>query len=94
MFEIERTEFDRVRMRGRFDAAQEEKAQRVFDRIDTSCRIDFEELTYISSLGLGLLVALQQRLAERGEEVVLVNVNPHIRELLKLSGLDTVITIE
>ena len=45
-------------------------------------------------LGRGLLVALQLRLAKKGESVRLVHLSPHIRELFRLSGLDSVVPIE
>jgi anti-anti-sigma factor len=93
MFEIEAAAADRVVLRGRFDAAQEARAKEVFDRISGSCTLDLEELSYISSAGLGLLVALQLRLSRDGEGVTLTNVNPHIRELLRLSGLDQVFAV-
>lgn len=94
MFEIERVDDGTIRLAGRFDASQEKEAKRVFDQVERSCTLDFAELTYISSAGLGLMVALQQRLAGRGEALRLINVNPHIRELFRLSGLDSVIQIE
>lgn len=94
MFHIERVDDSKFLLRGRFDASRQQHAKQVLDQIEGSCTLDCEELTYISSAGLGLLVALQMRLSERGEELKLVNLNPHIRELFKLSGLDTVIRIE
>jgi anti-sigma B factor antagonist len=93
MFEIESRSSDRIVLRGRFDAAQEERAREVLDRVAGSCTLDLEELTYISSAGLGLLVALQLRLSKRGAGVTLAHVNPHIRELLRLSGLDQVFAV-
>ncbi|MDX1632418.1 MAG: STAS domain-containing protein [Thermoanaerobaculia bacterium] len=92
-FEIERVEEDRFELRGRFDASREAHVRRVFEEIEGSCVLDFEELSYISSAGLGLLVALQLRLDEEGEGVTLANVNPHIRELLRLAGLDSIFTL-
>lgn len=94
MFDIERVDDGKLQLRGRFDASRERAAKRVLDRVEGSCTLDCQELTYISSAGLGVLVALQLRLSKHGEELKLVNLNPHIRELFKLSGLDTVILIE
>lgn len=92
-FEIERVADDRFELRGRFDASREAHVRGVFDQIERSCVLDFEELTYISSAGLGLLVALQLRLDDEGHEVTLTNVNPHIRELLRLAGLDSIFSV-
>ena len=92
-FEIERVDGDRMALRGRFDASRESYAREVFERVEGSCTLDFEELDYISSAGLGLLVALQLRLDEEGHRVTLANVNPHIQELLRLAGLDAIFSI-
>ncbi len=92
-FEIEGVDSDRLVLRGRFDASRETYAREVFDRIEGSCVLDFEELDYISSAGLGLLVALQLRLDRQGHRVTLANVNPHIQELLRLAGLDSIFSI-
>jgi anti-anti-sigma factor len=93
MFEIELESAERIVLRGTFDAAQEERARQVLDRVTGSCTLDLQELRFISSAGLGLLVALHLRLSKRGEAVTLVNVKSHVRELLKLSGLDQVFPV-
>lgn len=94
MFDIQRVDSDRLRLLGRFDAARAPAARRALERIEGSCTLDCQELTYISSAGLGLLVALQMRLAKDGEQLRVVNLSPHIRELFELTGLHTVIQIE
>jgi len=94
MFSIELVAGDRVLLAGRFDASQEEKASQVLRNIQASCVIDFRDVTYISSSGLGLLVALQLRLLKQGASARLVHLSPHIRELFRLSGLDTVLPID
>jgi anti-anti-sigma factor len=94
MFEIQQTDPATFRLRGRFDAAQEKTAQRVFEQIEGDCTLDCAELAYISSSGLGLLVALEKRLEKRGARARLLNLNPHIRELLAMAGLDRVLYIE
>ena len=87
MFEIERKAGNRARLAGRFDALQEARARQLFEQLEGPCTLELGELVYVSSVGLGLLLALQQRLAAAGG-VTLSGVNPHIRELLKLAGLD------
>lgn len=92
-FEIERVEPGRIELRGRFDASRETYARELFEDVKGSCVLDFEELDYVSSAGLGLLVALQLRLSKQGDQVTLANVNPHILELLRLAGLDTIFAL-
>ena len=54
MFEIEFTDSGTVACRGRLDAAQCEKAQAFMDTVSDATVLDFAELEYISSAGLGV----------------------------------------
>ena len=94
MFSIELAADDRLLLAGRFDASQEEKARQVLRSVQASCIIDCQDLSYISSSGLGLLVALQLRLAKQGASARLVHLSPHLQELFRLSGLDSVLPID
>ena len=64
MFDIRRAENGTVMLSGRLDASQAEKARGVLATITESCAIDFTDLDYISSLGLGVLLEAQKRLNE------------------------------
>jgi anti-anti-sigma factor len=94
MFEITRDAEGTVHLQGRFDAAQVAAAKDFFNLVDDSCVVDFSELSYISSAGLGLLFATQKRLVDRGGELTLANLNPHIREVFRIAGFDNIFTIE
>ena len=94
MFEITRDDDGTIHLRGRFDAARVDEAKAVFARVDDSCTIDFGGLGYISSAGLGLLFATQKRLADNGGALTLTNLNPHIREVFRIAGFDTIFSIE
>jgi anti-sigma B factor antagonist len=93
MFKVELREDDAVVLSGRFDAAQVEKAQAVFDRIAGTCWVDFENLEYISSGGLSVLLSTQKRLSEAGHELKLKNMNKHIREVFQYAGFDMIFEI-
>jgi anti-sigma B factor antagonist len=93
MFEIKRTDNGTVQLRGRFDAAQVADAKEILGRVDDSCVVDFAELSYISSAGLGLLFATQKRLVDRGRALTLANLNPHIREVFRIAGFDTIFEV-
>jgi len=93
MFEIERSTNGTVYLHGRFDAAEVERAREVFDQVAESCIIDFAELNYISSAGLGLLFAIQKRLVDSGGALTLINLNPHIREIFQIAGFDNIFKI-
>ena len=94
MFDIRLTERGDVVLAGRFDAAQVEKARSVFDTVIITSAVDFGGLEYISSAGLGLLIATQRRLKEAGHELKLRNLSSHIRDIFKIARFDLIFKIE
>jgi len=93
MFET-RLAGDRLQLIGRLDASQVEVAREAMNRINTSSVIDFGELEYISSAGLGMLLGIQKRLMETGGTLKLINMNRHIREIFRMAGFDRIFVIE
>ena len=55
--------------------------------------LDFEKISYISSAGLRVLLALQKRMAYQGDMVV-KHVQPMVMEVLDMSGFVDILTIE
>jgi anti-sigma B factor antagonist len=94
MFSASMPEEGRVSLSGRFDAAQVEKARTVFDLVKASTVVDFAELEYISSAGLGILLMTQRRLRESGAgSLRLINLNKHIRDVFQYAGFDKIFEI-
>ena len=83
-----------IRLSGRFDASQMEKAKLFFDKITQSAVIDFKELEYISSAGLSVLLFTQKRLSDKNQQLKLINMNDHIRDVFLYAGFDKIFTIE
>jgi anti-anti-sigma factor len=94
MFDIRFGENGEIILSGRFDATQVERAREELDRVDSSCTINFENLDYISSAGLGVLLSVQKRLSQTGDRLRLVQLNPHIREVFTIAGFDQVFELE
>jgi len=94
MFDIRRATSGEVVLSGRLDAAQVEKVREELKAQTTSCVVDFGELDYISSAGMGVLLGVQKRLSEGGHGLTLVNMNRHIREIFRIAGFDHVFTIK
>ena len=92
-FSIRITESSRVEVGGRFDAAHEEEAKLVLDQVRESAVVDFGTLKYISSAGLGVLLATQKRLMESGHALKIVNLNPHIDEIFTIAGFRKIFEI-
>lgn len=93
MLEITTASDNEIALAGRFDAAQIEKARAAFAGFRANTVVDFARLDYISSAGLGVLLATQKRLQGVGAGLKLVNVNSHIRDILHFSGFDQIFDI-
>ena len=59
----------------------------------TAVTMDFEQLEYVSSAGLRVLLNLQQRLGDQGT-VKLLHVNEDIMSVLQMTGFDAILQIE
>ena len=94
MFDIRRGINGEVLLAGRLDASQVERVREELKTLTKSCTVDFTELDYISSAGMGVLLGTQKRLADSGQSLTLVNLNRHIREIFRIAGFDNVFSIE
>ena len=56
-------------------------------------RFDFEQLAYISSAGLRVLLAAQKRMNQQGS-MSLCHVNETIKEVFDITGFSELLTIE
>ncbi|HXV12679.1 MAG TPA: STAS domain-containing protein [Candidatus Krumholzibacteria bacterium] len=94
MFDIRRGTNGVILLTGRFDAAHVERVRDELNSVTQSCTVDFTDLDYISSAGMGVLLGTQKRLAGSGHSLKLVNLNRHIREIFRIAGFDNVFFIE
>lgn len=94
MLDITVDEENKIILIGRFSAASTEAAEKVFNSVSTNCSVDFTGLEYISSSGIGILLKTYSRLRDSGCTIRLLNLNEHIYEVIRFSGLDKVFTIE
>ena len=93
MFEATIIGADEVRLQGWFDASQVEIALPVFDKLDASTVVNFKDLEYISSAGLGVLLKTQKRLKGKGCGLRLINMNKHISDVFRYAGFDQIFEI-
>ena len=82
-----------VLLSGRLDASQTDSASASLDKIVTTVTLDFKELDYISSAGLGILIMHQKRLKALGHSLKLKNLNKHIRDVFMFTGFDRIFEI-
>jgi anti-sigma B factor antagonist len=94
MFEIEYGSSGEVICRGRLDAAQCETAEGFMSGLEGPSTLDFNELEYISSAGLGILLKTQKRLAGSGGGLKIINVNNHIHDVFRYSGFHAIFDIQ
>lgn len=94
MLAIERNNDGVVALAGRLDAAQSPALQAFLDKVQGTVTLDCAGLEYVSSAGLGVLLATQKRLMATGGKVRLVGVSRHVRDILKYSGFDRIFEIE
>ncbi|HEX2040266.1 MAG TPA: STAS domain-containing protein [Acidimicrobiales bacterium] len=87
-----------VAVSGEVDAAGSESLRtRLDDVIDDesplSLVVDLQELTFMDSTGLGVLVHALKRMRERGGDLTLSAPSPATRKLLDISGLDRIFPV-
>lgn len=56
--------------------------------------LDCSELSYIDSMGLGIMVAALKRAKQNDSNVRIINPKPNVKKLFKITGLDKVFIME
>ena len=60
---------------------------------DSALVLDFEDVSYISSAGMRVILLTAKSLQKSGVKFVLCSMNDSIREVFKISGFDRIIDI-
>lgn len=94
MFNIEFGDNGEILCSGRLDAAQCAKAEEFLESVEGPSTLDFAQLEYISSAGLGILLKTQKRLVGSGAGLKIINVNNHIHDVFRYSGFHSIFEIE
>jgi len=55
--------------------------------------LDMERLEYIDSSGLGFLVTLHERLQRQSQSLRVVNLQPHVARVFRITRLDQILDI-
>lgn len=84
-----------LRFKGELDASSSVYADNALEEAITTSSdfvlIDCSDLVYISSAGLGVLLAAFQACNLKNMELVMVNMQPKIRNVFEILGLDRLI---
>jgi len=94
MFSIEFGDNGEILCSGRLDAAQCAKAEEFLGSVEGPSTLDFGQLEYISSAGLGILLKTQKRLVANSAGLKIINVNNHIHDVFRYSGFHSIFEIE
>ena len=82
------------------DAVELDKiAQSLYRLVDEEDRrrviLDFEKVQYLSSQAIGIVMAMRKKLAAlKNSKLILVGVGERLMQLIKIVGLDKVLTIK
>jgi anti-anti-sigma factor len=83
-----------INLSGRFDASQVDKARETFETITNSCTVNFADLEYISSAGIGVLLGAYSRLHKSNKVLKLINLNKNIKNIFHYAGLSKLFEFE
>ena len=82
---------------GRIDSSNADELQRILDaRInstDQALLLDFERVSYISSAGLWVCLAMAKQFNEPGKQFGIYSLSDPVREVVVASGFDEIISI-
>ena len=71
-----------------------ERLSKLLEEKMVNIEINCASLRYIDSTGLGALIGIRGRMSEENKELILKNVQPNVRKLLKITGLDKIFIVE
>lgn len=82
---------------GRIDSSNSREfhsdLQTVVAESDTTLVLDFEDVSYISSAGMRVILLAAKNLQKSGMRFVLCSMNDSVREVFTISGFDKIISI-
>ena len=94
MFEIVVGDGGHVRVQGRLDAAESDRALQVLRGISGPVTLDCTGLDYISSAGIAVIMDTYKRLMAAGHSLRLVNLTPRVKNVFTYAGLDKLLGIQ
>lgn len=86
-----------IGLNGRLDASTspgvEERLMSLLNQGENRLLIDFSNLTYISSVGLRVLVSLAKNVQKTNGKLALAALNKHIQEIFTIAGFTSIFSI-
>ena len=94
MFDIKVEGDGIVKLIGRLDASQTDRAREVLKEVEGPVTLDLSDLEYISSAGIGVIMETYKRLHGKSLSLRLVKLKPAVRAVFGFAGLERVLAIE
>ena len=66
----------------------------MLDEMESNIKLNCENLFYIDSTGLGVIIGILNRVKANNYNISIINAQANIDKLIKISGLDKVIEVE
>ncbi len=70
-----------------------ENAYKMIEAGEKEFLMDFKDCGFVDSTGLGVMVGIYKKCAERGGTVTVKNIMPQVRKILEMTRLDKVFEI-
>ncbi len=70
------------------------KIYEIIEEKNINVLIDGEELDYIDSTGLGVLMGIYKKLQEKNLNIRIINLKPNIYKLFDITGLNKIFSIQ
>jgi anti-sigma B factor antagonist len=83
-----------VRVRGRLDAAESDRALETLEKLPGPLTLECAQLDYISSAGISVIMQTWKRLNGQGSSLRMVGVTPRVRNVFAYAGLDKILDIQ
>ncbi len=71
----------------------EKELDEVFDTVE-ALEFDLENLTYISSAGLRVLLTAHNTMEDKDGEMKVINVHPDVMEIFEITGFDSILELD
>ncbi len=93
VFQFVRVGENTFALSGRLDASTAETLEAELDKLTFAVTLDLSKLEYISSAGLGVLLAAKQRLSDMNADLRLIGVQPQVRHVFEVVGFDKIFNL-
>lgn len=88
----------KVRLEGEADVYTvnnlKERLHKLLEKQIADIEMDCDSLQYIDSTGLGTLIGIRGKLSTENKKLILINLQPNVRKLLKITGLDKIFIVQ